>query len=74
MEKEHFIKFDIIETGIYSIECKNLGKIGYLKLNDKNGFFYFLPEKHFFYSGLHLAIILNKMNELNNYKKERTNV
>lgn len=65
---DKLITFDILEFGIYQIQSKNLGLIGFLNWNDKNKKWVFLPEKHKFYTGLHLAIILHKLNELNDYK------
>lgn len=66
---EEIIHFNILDIGIYEIYSKKLGKIGFINYNIQNKKFVFLPEKGMFYLGLHLAIILQKLNELNDYKR-----
>jgi len=70
MENKEFITFEITDIGIISIKLKNYGEIGDLVLNDKNHFWNFLPKENFIYKSIFLAIILNKLNELNNYKRK----
>lgn len=63
------IEYQIIDVGVYEIFCKMQGDIGHITYNTKNKLWVFLPKQHFFYQGLHLALILKKLNELNEYHK-----
>jgi len=65
--------FDITDVGIYKIETKVLGTIGYLKYDEKLKQFVFFPSSHKFYPPSILALILNKLNEINEYKKLNVN-
>lgn len=57
------------DIDIFEITSKNIGKVGYITYQEKIGLWCFMPIENFFYKPIHLALILKKCNELNNYKK-----
>lgn len=65
-----FLIFTISDVGIYQITNKKIGEMGELVYLDKIKLWSFLPKEDFFYKPVHLGLILRKLNELNNYKKE----
>lgn len=67
---EDLITYEIIDVGVYKISLNNVGIIGDLIFIDNKKLWCFLPIETFFYKPVHLALILNKLNDLNNYKKE----
>lgn len=69
MDKELFI-YTATDIDIFEITSKNIGKVGYIAYQEKLKLWSFLPIENFFYKPVHLALILKKLNELNNYNKE----
>lgn len=72
-EKIYPIVFEETEIGVYSCNTLKHGLIGNIVFNDKINYWVFSPIDNFFYSGKYLAIILHKLNELNNYWGEEKN-
>lgn len=71
MNKDNFITFEIIDVGVYSIKLKGFGEIGDIVFLTQHKSWNFISRNNFNYRSIYLAIILNKLNELNEYKKEK---
>jgi hypothetical protein len=70
MNDEPELIYTLIDLDVWEIKSKKFGKIGFINYNIKLGLWVFLPEKNIFYKPVHLALIVVKLNELNNYYKE----
>lgn len=64
---EDLLVYEIIEKDIVRISNKKIGKLGELVYQDKWSMWVFLPIENFFYKPVHLALILKKLNMLNDY-------
>jgi hypothetical protein len=73
IEKEEELSYKAIDIDIFQIESKKIGIIGELVYQEKVSMWVFLPRKDFFYKPVHLALILTRLNTLNDYKKGEKN-
>lgn len=72
MEKEkndELLTFTVDDIDMFRIDCKKAGKIGFIVYRATFELWCFFPIENFYYKPIHLALILKKINELNNYKK-----
>lgn len=70
MEQEIELSYIASDIDIFDVHSKKLGKIGNIVYQEKIRLWCFLPIENFFYKPVHLALIIKKLNDLNDYKKE----
>jgi hypothetical protein len=68
-DKKELLTYFIM-NGIYKIHLDKAGYIGEILFHASLNQYVFIPIENFCYKAVHLVLIANKLNILNNYKKE----
>jgi hypothetical protein len=71
---EELITYEIIDKDIVGILNKKIGKLGELVYQQRFGLWCFLPIENFYYKPVHLALIIKKLNMLNDYHKKENEI
>lgn len=69
-KQEIELTYTASDIDTFEITSKKIGKIGFIIYQEKIRLWCFSPIKNYYYKPVHLALIIKKLNDLNDYNKE----
>jgi hypothetical protein len=72
--EEELIIYEILQKDIVTVINKKIGKMGELVYQSRFNLWCFLPIENFYYKPVHLALIVKKLNMLNDYHKDTNEI
>jgi hypothetical protein len=73
MKEEIEITYIATDIDVFDIKSKKLGIIGKIIYQEKIKLWCLKPKENIYYKPVHLALIIKKLNDLNDYKKGENN-